>query len=87
MATMRLRFPTRSILLDRLVTERDKAGIWEFHRSASTYYDGKQLLRHIAVIPAEPKHGTTAHAYVCSPRGERDSWIDLGTAEVSILQD
>ena len=87
MATMRLRFQTWTVLLDRLVTEREKAGIWEFHRSASTYYDGKNLLRHAALIPATPKHGAQVQVFACNSRGDRDSWIELGPAEATILQD
>lgn len=46
MRGLRLWFPKWFVLLDRLVVEREKAGIWELHRSASTYYAGKSWLRH-----------------------------------------
>lgn len=87
MSGLRLWFPKWSVLLDRLVVEREKAGIWEFHRSASTYYDGKSWLRHVAIIPAEPKHGAQVQVFACNARGERDSWIDLGTAKAVVVQD
>ncbi|HFH3682742.1 MULTISPECIES: hypothetical protein [Pseudomonas] len=70
-----------SLKLDRKVSDTNKAGVWSFHCSESTFVPGMDsLLRHAAIRPAEPAEGksTEVEVAICRPGDPEDKWIQVG---------
>ncbi|WP_084337051.1 hypothetical protein [Pseudomonas indica] len=69
-----------SLHLERKLGEAGKAGIWEFHRSESSYTtDGRTTFRNAALRPAEPKEGQTVEVFICSDSREpEEQWRAVG---------
>ncbi len=70
-----------SLKLDRKVSDTNKAGVWSFHCSESTFVPGMDsLLRHAAIRPAEPAEGksTEVEVAICRPGDPEEKWIPVG---------
>lgn len=66
--------------LDRQVGSAGKYGIFEFHRSASSFMNPPVYTpyRHAAISPAEPKVGATVQIAICKPGAPEAEWISVG---------
>lgn len=73
-------------MLDRQVGSSGKHGIWEFHRSASSFMNPPDYTpyRHAAISPAEPKEGATVQMAVCKPNAPESDWIPIGEGVVAL---
>ncbi|WP_313105087.1 hypothetical protein [Stutzerimonas nitrititolerans] len=73
-------------MLDRQVGSSSKHGIWEFHRSASSFMNPPDYTpyRHAAVSPAEPKVGATVQMSICKPNTPESDWIPIGEGVVAL---
>ncbi len=71
--------------LDRQVGSSGKHGIWEFHRSASSFMSPPDYspYRHAAISPAEPKVGATVQVSICKPSAPEADWIPIGEGVVA----
>ncbi|MCY1376066.1 hypothetical protein D9M69_635290 [compost metagenome] len=68
-----------TLKLDRQVGSAGKAGLWEFHRSQSSYVvSSDKIYRHAAIKPAEPKEGQTVEIFICDQRQPEDQWRPAG---------
>ncbi|HCA6732187.1 TPA: hypothetical protein MX491_004867 [Pseudomonas aeruginosa] len=71
-----------TLKLDRKVNDANRAGVWSFHCSESTFVPGMDnLLRHAAIRPAEPAEGksTEVEVFICDARMAQDEWRAVGT--------
>lgn len=71
--------------LDRQVGNSGKHGIWEFHRSVSSFMSPPDYTpyRHAAISPAEPKVGATVQMAICKPNAPESEWIPIGEGVVA----
>ncbi|HBP5484402.1 TPA: hypothetical protein L5706_003210 [Pseudomonas aeruginosa] len=70
-----------TLKLDRKVNDANRAGVWSFHCSESTFVPGMDsLLRHAAIRPAEPAEGksTEVEVAICRPGDPEEKWIPVG---------
>ncbi|MGC3228793.1 hypothetical protein ACPTIC_23265 [Pseudomonas aeruginosa] len=68
-----------TLKLDRQVGSSGKHGIWSFHCAESTYTPAPaELLRHAAILPAEPKDGQKVAVAICDTRMPQDEWRPVG---------
>lgn len=68
-----------TLKLERQVGSAGKAGLWEFHRSQSSYViPPNKIYRHAAIKPAETKEGQTLEVFVCDQREPEDQWRPAG---------
>ncbi|HBP5081417.1 hypothetical protein FA299_11630 [Pseudomonas aeruginosa] len=70
-----------TLKLDRKVNDANRAGVWSFHCSESTFVPGMDsLLRHAAIRPAEPAEGksTEVEVAICRPGDPDEKWIPVG---------
>nr|WP_240447618.1 hypothetical protein [Pseudomonas aeruginosa] len=70
-----------TLKLDRKVNDANRAGVWSFHCSESTFVHGMDnLLRHAAIRPAEPAEGksTEVEVAICRPGDPEEKWIPVG---------
>ena len=69
----------RPIRLERRQGESGGWGLWDFHRSASSYTIGVKTHRLARIKPADPAAGKTVEVFICrdpgTPEGE---WIRYG---------
>jgi hypothetical protein len=73
--------------LERKLTESGGWGVWDFHRSASTYTrdHGRTIYRHARIRPADPADGKTVEVYLMpSPSAPEETWVFRGEGVVSI---
>ncbi|HCE6032024.1 TPA: hypothetical protein NHL03_002295 [Pseudomonas aeruginosa] len=69
-----------TLKLDRQVGSSGKHGIWSFHCAESTYTSAPaELLRHAAILPAEPKDGQKVAVAICDTRMPQDEWRPVGS--------
>lgn len=75
--------------LDRQIGSSGKHGIFEFHRSASSYMSPPDYTpyRHAAISPAEPKVGAKAQIAICKPGAPEAEWMPLGEGVVAFDTD
>ena len=74
---------------ERQVGSSGKYGIWDFHRSASSFMSPPDYTpyRHAAVSPAEPKVGATVQVAICKPSAPETDWILIGEGVVAFTTD
>ena len=75
--------------LDRQVGSSGKHGIWEFHRSASSFMNPPDYTpyRHAAILPAEAKVGATVQVAICKPGTLEAEWMPIGDGVVAMNTD
>lgn len=65
--------------LDRKLSEKDGFGLWEFHRSQSSYTVPVCVTyRHAQLSPPEPGEGKTVKVFICSPGMSQNEWMEAG---------
>ena len=73
--------------LDRKLSEAGGFGVWDFHRSASTYTrdNGRTTYRFARIKPADPADGKTVEVFLMpSPNAPEETWVARGEGVVSI---
>ncbi|WJN60947.1 hypothetical protein [Pseudomonas sp. SO81] len=73
--------------LDRKLSDAGGWGVWDFHRSASTYTvdHGRTTYRYARIRPADPADGKTVEVFLMpSPNAPEETWIARGEGVVSI---
>lgn len=81
-----IRFPEgTSVNLERSVGNAGRHGVWEFHRSQSSYIRPPDYTpwRHAAILPAEPAAGQTVSVFLCIPGMAEAEWITIGEGVAS----
>lgn len=76
-----------SLKLDRKLSEVGGYGIWDFHRSESTYSadHGHTAYRYARIKPADPAEGKTVEVTLLeSSNSPEDRWIHRGEGVASI---
>lgn len=69
--------------LDRKHSESGGWGIWEFHRSCSSWCTGPDYIAHrfARIKPAEPKEGAEVELFLLPSAGApEESWLPRGKA-------
>ncbi|AOE86113.1 hypothetical protein [Pseudomonas sp. TCU-HL1] len=68
-----------TLKLDRQIGSAGKAGLWDFHRSESSYtVERCKTYRTAATKPAEPKEGQTVEVFICDQREPEEKWRAVG---------
>lgn len=70
-----------SLKLDRKLTESGGYGIWEFHRSESTFTrdHGRTTYRYARIKPADPAAGKTVEVFLMpSATAPEETWVARG---------
>lgn len=68
-----------SLKLDRKFTESGGYGMWEFHRSQSSYVTGNYVAHRCArVKPSEPAEGKRVEVIICNAGDPEELWLRLG---------
>lgn len=76
--------------LGRKVGESGGCGIWEFHRSESSYSveRGRRTYRYARIKPADPAEGKTVEIVLLEmPNSPEEQWIARGEGVASIHPD
>ncbi|HBO9411771.1 TPA: hypothetical protein L5E06_004891 [Pseudomonas aeruginosa] len=69
-----------TLKLDRKVNDANRAGVWSFHCSESTFApSSNDLRRTAAILPAEPKEGQAVEVSICESPHSPDGWIAVGS--------
>ncbi len=78
-----------TLKLDRKINDSSGYGVWEFHRSESSFTvaHGRsyQTLRHARIKPAEPAEGASVEVIICALGGGEEEWQRVGS-EVATYQ-
>lgn len=71
-----------TLKLDRKVNDGSGYGVWEFHRSESSYTFPQgltyQTLRHARIKPPEPVEGAAVEVIVCGLGSAEEEWQRVG---------
>lgn len=68
-----------ALKLDRKFTESGGFGMWEFHRSQSSYVTANYVAHRCArVRPTEPAEGKSVEVIICNAGDPEELWIRLG---------
>ena len=85
---LQIRLNTGWVLkLDRKMSEAGGAGVWEFHRSESTYTrdNGHTTYRYARLVPADPAEGKLVEVHLMpSPSALPETWIPRGEGKAEI---
>lgn len=76
-----------TLKLDRKINDGSGFGVWEFHRSESSYTFPQgltyQTLRHARIKPPEPAEGAAVEVIVCGLGGSEEDWRPVGRGVAS----
>lgn len=75
--------------LDKKMGQSQGATIWEFNRSANSYWnaDLRQPYRYARITPADPKDGKTVEVVLMqSPSAPEETWVSKGQGVVSVKE-
>ncbi len=76
-----------TLKLDRKVNDSAGYGVWEFHRSESSYTVpagiGYQTYRYARIRPADPAEGASVEVIICGLGGTEDEWRRVGMGVAS----
>nr|WP_288465965.1 hypothetical protein [uncultured Pseudomonas sp.] len=67
--------------LDKKIGTSQGAAIWEFNRTASSYWNAelRQPYRYARIMPAEPKSGQEVEVILLqSPSAPEETWVKKG---------
>jgi hypothetical protein len=76
-----------ALKLDRKLSEAAGSGIWDFHRSESTWTTdhGHTPYRYARIKPADPAEGKPVEVFLMpSPNAPEETWISRGEGLASI---